>query len=108
MTTSSPTLRQYEIIAGLSSQMLAKAQAEQWDDVVALGEQYHDAVEQLRAIGALSNEDRTARRNLLTQILNDDARIRNLAAPELHRLCHLLGTIKRQQSVLQAYTSSES
>lgn len=88
--------------------MLAKAQAQQWDDVVTLGEQYYDAVERLRALGALSDEDRTARRTLLTQILSDDARIRNLAAPELHRLSHLLGTIKRQQTVLQAYTSSES
>lgn len=108
MKTSSPTLRHYETIAGLSSQMLAKAEAQQWDDVVTLGAQYHDAVERLRALGTLSDADRSARRNLLTQILNDDARIRNLAAPELHRLSHLLGTIKRQQTVLQAYTSSES
>lgn len=107
MTISSPSLRHYEAIAALSSQMLAKARAQQWDEVVALGAQYHDAVERLRAMGTLSDEDRTARRNLLTQILSDDARIRNLAAPELHRLSHLLGTIKRQQTVLHAYTSSE-
>lgn len=107
MNASSPTLQHYEIIAGLSRQMLAKAQAQQWDDVVTLGAQYHDAVERLRAMGALSDEDRTARRDLLTQILSDDARIRNLAAPELHRLSHLLGTIKRQQTVLQAYSASE-
>ncbi|MBV6273193.1 flagellar protein FliT [Alcaligenaceae bacterium CGII-47] len=101
------TLQHYETIAGLSRQMLAKAQAQQWDDVVVLGAQYHDAVERLRAIGTLSDEDRNARRRLLTQILTDDACIRNLAAPELHRLSHLLGMIKRQQTVLQAYSSSE-
>jgi len=42
---------------------------------------------------------------LLTQILEDDAQIRHLATPELGRLGALLGNMKRQQTVLQAYYS---
>lgn len=99
-------LRHYQLIAGLSSQMLASAEAQDWDEVVKLGKRYYEAVQALRALGTLSNEDRAARRELLTRILGNDERIRTLAAPELARLGHLLGAIKRQQTVLQAYHST--
>jgi flagellar protein FliT len=108
MKTSISILRQYQIIAGLSSQMLVKAQAQQWDEVVTLGAQYHKAVEQLRTIDPLSNDDRAARRDLLTQILDDDARIRHLAAPELQRLSHLMGAIKHQRTALEAYYTTSN
>lgn len=110
MKTSTPVLRQYQIIADLSSQILAKAQAQQWDEAVTLGIQYHKAVEQLRAINPLSNDDRAVRRDLLTQILNDDARIRDLAAPELKRLSYLMGAVKHQRTAIEAYyaTSNET
>ena len=101
--TTSDVLRQYQIIATLSGKMLAQARASQWDDVVELGEQYHEAVECLRTMDTLSDEDRAARRDLLARILDDDAHIRILASPELSRLGALLGNMKRQQSVLQAY-----
>jgi flagellar protein FliT len=102
MTTSS-VLRQYEIIADYSSRMLAEARANQWDKVLALGQLYHAAVENLRHIEPLSDQERTARRGLLARILDDDANIRLLARPELNRLGALLGNMKRQQTVLQAY-----
>lgn len=103
MKTSTPILRQYQVIADLSSQMLAKAQAQQWDEAVTLGIRYHKAVEQLRAINPLSNDDRAARRDLLTRILNNDACIRDLAAPELKRLSYLMGAIKHQRTAIEAY-----
>ncbi len=103
---SSAVLRQYQLIAALSSQMRAKAEAQQWDDVVQLGIQYSQAVEGLRRFNPLGDEDRTARRELLTRILDDDAHIRHLAAPELLRLGQLMGTIKRQRTVLQTYHMS--
>ncbi len=99
-------LRQYEIIAGISNRMLTEARSDNWDLVVALGEQYQDAVESLRNITPLSDEDREARRGLLTKILEDDANIRMLAAPELGRLSMLLTNMRRQQTVLQAYSSN--
>ena len=106
MSSTPSVLRQYEIIAGISSRMLAEARVDNWDMVVMLGEQYQDAVESLRAITTLTEEDRQARKKLLTQILEDDANIRMLATPELSRLGMLLGNMKRQQSVLHAYSNN--
>ena len=103
MSKSSTILRQYEVIAGISNRMLNEARANHWDEVVILGEQYQAAVESLRSLNQLSDEDRAARRDLLTRILDDGANIRMLAAPELNRLGVLLGNMKRQHTVLQAY-----
>ncbi len=106
ISVTNTILRQYEIIAGISSRMLAEARADNWDVVVALGEQYQDAVESLRSIAPLSDEDREMRKDLLTRILEDDANIRMLAAPELGRLSMLLSNMRRQQTVLHAYSSN--
>lgn len=108
MSHTPSILRQYEIIARISGRMLAEARVNNWDTVVALGEEYQDAVESLRAISTLSNEDREARRELLVKILDDDATIRMLARPELDRLGSLLGNMKRQQTVLHTYSRTIS
>lgn len=108
MASTSPLLRQYQRIADLSARMRTLADAQQWDDVVRLGAQYADAIEALRQFKALGEDDRLARRALLTRILDDDAHIRHLAAPELQRLGHLMGAIKRQQNVLQTYHKMSS
>lgn len=82
------------------------AETQQWDRLVSLGSEYHLAVERLKQLDPLDDDQRTARLELLTRILDDDAQIRQLVAPELDRLSHLLGTIKRQRTVLQAYYST--
>lgn len=99
-------LQHYQAIATLSAQMLDKARSQEWDDLVALGAQYHDAIERLRSLGPLNDDQKNARRELLTHILDNDASIRQLVSPELDRLSHQLGSFKRQRSVLQAYHSS--
>lgn len=103
MSEPSSILRQYEAIAGITRRMLNEARANNWDQVVMLGGEYQQAVEALRGSNTLTTEDRQARLALLTQILDDDAHIRHLAAPELSRLGALLGDMKRQHTVLQAY-----
>ncbi|MBB5213369.1 flagellar protein FliT [Parapusillimonas granuli] len=103
MSKISSVLHYYEAIADISSQMLREARASHWDEVVALGERYQAAVESLRKLDHLDDSDRQARRELLTRILNDDATIRSLAAPELSRLGALIGNMKRQHAVLQTY-----
>ncbi len=103
MTTSDPILRQYELIADIASHMLELAQANDWEAVVVLSHQYQEAVDNLRALQPLTSADRLARRELLTRILDHDARIRSLASPELERLGTLLGATKRRQSVLETY-----
>ncbi|MGE8517316.1 MAG: flagellar protein FliT [Alcaligenes nematophilus] len=96
---------QYKTIAGITRHMLELAQTARWDEVVEQSKQYRHAVEQLKTLEDLSSIDKQARRQLLTQILADDAQIRHLATPELGRLGALLGNMKRQQTVLQAYYS---
>lgn len=99
-----PTIvHRYEKIADISGKMLRLAQANDWDSVLELSRQYCDAVEALRPLSQLKSEDRAVRKSLLTQILDDDARIRNLAAPEMARLGSLVGAMKRHQHVLEAY-----
>lgn len=101
-----PILKHYQEIADLSGQMLTKAQSQEWDELVALGARYHEAVERLKVLDPLDDDQKNARRELLTRILDNDAQIRQLISPELERLSHLLGTFKRQRTVLQAYYST--
>lgn len=103
MTCPSPTLRQYERIAQLSGKMVELARENNWELVISVSQEYCDAVESLKALTPLADEDRLARKPYLTKILNDDACIRHLASPELDRLGALLGSMKRQQSVVQTY-----
>lgn len=106
MNTCHDILSHYQVIAELSGRMLTEARANRWDAVFNLGEQYHDAVEALRNLDLQSPEDREARRELLTKILDDDANIRRLAMPELDRLSGLLGNVKRQHRVLRTYSGT--
>ena len=98
-------LDHYKRIASISAHMLAHAREHHWDTVIELGEQYQQAVESLKTLSPLSQEDREARRELLGQILDNDTSIRHLLAPELERLNALMGNLKRQQNVLQTYSS---
>jgi len=106
MPDSSSLVLRYQRIAEISGQMLKLAQTNDWDSVLALSRQYCEAVEKLRPLAPLATDDKLARKSLLTKILDDDARIRNLAAPELARLGAMLGAMKRHQSVLQAYCNT--
>ncbi|MGE4592452.1 flagellar protein FliT [Alcaligenes sp.] len=101
--TSNPIVDQYQIIASITRHMLELAQMARWEDVFEQSERYQLAVEKLKNMEDLSITEKQARRQLLTQILEDDAQIRHLATPELGRLGALLDNMKRQQTVLQAY-----
>lgn len=103
MTSPSDTLQQYELIAQITNRMVNQARTNQWSEVLELSHSYIQAVEHLKRINQLSDSERLARRSLLTRILEDDAEIRQLVQPELKRLGHLLGDIKRQKTVVQAY-----
>ena len=106
MNTRQDILGHYQVIAEISGRMLTEARANRWDTVFTLGEQYHQAVEALRNLDLQSTEDREARRELLTKILDDDANIRRLAIPELDRLSSMLGNVKRQHRVLRTYSGT--
>lgn len=106
MAEPSSLIHRYQQIADISGKMLKLAQSNDWDAVIALSQQYFEAVETLRPLQPLDTDDRLERKSLLSKILNDDARIRNLAAPEMARLGAMLGAMKRHQSVLEAYCNN--
>lgn len=105
--TSSSKLRQYEQIAEVTEAMLGAARKSDWAEVLRLGQQYCELVEQLRTRDAdpapLDQAERVAKHDLLVRILESDAATRDLAIPQLARLGELLGRMKRQQSLLQTY-----
>lgn len=103
MCQTTRTLRVYQDIADTTSRMLSHAKASQWEQVIKLAPKYQSAVEELQNIGTLSRDQLETRRTLLTQILDNDAAIRNLASPELERLNELISGLTRQRTVLQAY-----
>jgi len=106
MSLSLSVLEHYERIASITERMLAAARDEDWNRVVMLGRTYCESVECLRCAHGRPVRDeaeRTSRHDLLVRILENDAHTRDLAMPQLARLGELLGRMKRQQSLLQAY-----
>lgn len=105
-TPSHAVLNHYRHIAAITGKMLNMAYANEWDSVVALGEEYHQAVQRLRNLTPLTDEDTAARRDILVKILDNDASIRALAMPELERISRLLGDMRRKRNVLSTYKSN--
>jgi len=101
------TLATYERIARLTGQMLAAAEASQWERLTALEQDCRTLVAPLigepeRAVPG-SAEYRQRQAELLRHILADDARIRALVEPRLTELAALLGATRRKQTLEQAY-----
>lgn len=103
MSASPPFLKYYKAIADITSQMLEKAYANEWADVIALADDYHNAVAALRNLEPLDHKAIDARKEYLARILDNDANIRKLAMPEMERLALMLGDMKRQRTVLKTY-----
>ena len=103
---TTPILERYQEIAFITGEMLAAAQAGDWDAAMVHGQQYCEQVEQLRMTERtvpLDDAARAMKYDLLVRILEDDALTRDLALPQLARLGELLGRMKRQQTLLSAY-----
>lgn len=103
-----PKLCPYELIADITRMMLKRAQRDDWDAVLQLAPKYHGAVQQLRDIGELTTQELIARRNLLNEIIANDAEVRRLAAPRLDELGALITNLQRQRSVLRAYYAPQA
>jgi len=93
-----PLLSHYQSIAAITAAMLEAARSGDWTIVLSLGQQYIDIVEKLRDIDAsvpLDETSRALKHDLLVRILENDARTRDLASPQMARLNTLLGRIKQ-------------
>lgn len=108
MQNTLPKLCPYELIADITRLMLSLAQQDEWEAVLQLAPRYHGAVEELRDMGTLTTEELVARRNLLTEIIANDAEVRRLAAPRLDELGTLITNLQRQRSVLRAYYAPQT
>lgn len=99
-------LQLYCEAARVTGEILAQARAGDWLKVVQLGEAYLGTIDRIRALGPvppLDAETRTRKHALLVSILENNARTQSLARPGLERLSQLIGTMKRQQALTDAY-----
>ena len=106
MSTPQEMLRLYRAAAAVTKDILDCARQGDWDRVLTLGDVYVDLVEQIKRLGyvpPLDDDDRACKYQLLVDIMANDAATRNLALPSLEKLGALIGTMKRQQALAQAY-----
>jgi flagellar protein FliT len=100
-------LATYEHIARLTGQMLAAAQASQWDRLTALEQECSALFAPLMAQPerpAPASADYVSRKSeLIRHILADDAQIRLLVEPRLEDLAALLSTGRQQRQLNRAY-----
>lgn len=106
MTPQHELMECYEKIAPLTGRMLESARAGDWDGLVQLGLQFRSWVERLKEIELaepLEPLQLVRKHSLLSRILADDAKIRDILTPELAQLSSLLGNMHRQQHLNHAY-----
>lgn len=106
MSTPEDMLQLYCEAASVTGEILAQARAGDWSKVLQLGEVYLGTIKRIRELGPippLDAEARTRKHALLVSILENNARTQSLARPGLERLGELIGTMKRQQALMDAY-----
>lgn len=108
MSVNSPEemLRLYQEAAQLTSRLVEEARAEQWDRVTLLGRQYVDIIDTIKGMAEvrpLTEEERLRKHDLIVSILANDNATRELVQPQMTRLSHLLGSMRRQQSLIDSY-----
>jgi len=101
-------LATYKRIARVTRQMLAAAQAGQWDRLTTLEHEcsglFAPLVEHDRQPPAGAEYVRR-KAELIRDILADDAQIRLLVEPRLNDLSALLGSTRQEQRLVRAYES---
>lgn len=101
----SPVIAVYRRIAYVSESMREAALGQNWDELIVLGKDYLAAVKELRAyrLDLFSPEEKQARTQLLLEIIDNDALIRDLAQPELARVGRLISRFARGKAAIKAY-----
>ena len=110
MGYQSDVIHCYEQIAALTEHMVALARAANWEELTAVELQFSARVAYLKtieqgpdAVDALDASQLAHKHRLLKRILADDAEIRDNISPKLAQLSALMGSLKRQQALNQAY-----
>lgn len=106
MNTSEHMLDLYCEAASVTNEILAQARAGDWSKVLELGDEYLDTINRIRDLGPvppLDAEARMRKHALLVSILENNAHTQSLVRPGLERLGQLIGTMKRQKALIDAY-----
>ncbi|MFZ5464031.1 MAG: flagellar protein FliT [Pseudomonadota bacterium] len=99
------SLQMYETMSALSAQMVAAAQANDWERLVALEKDCAGLARHLQGAEplALSAEERGRKAELIRRILSDDAEVRRHTEPWMEHVRQFLGGAARERKVRDAY-----
>ena len=99
-------LAMYEAMAVLSTQMLAAANGSDWQRLSQLEQRCATHVARLKQgepVDALDEAKRERKAALLTQLMADDRRIRDLTEPWMKHLSALLSNTSTERRLANAY-----
>lgn len=102
---STDTLAAYQNISNVTGEMVAAAQAGEWDRLTVLERHYATLVSRLATAqpARLTNEMLRQKIELIHKILADDAEIRSHTEPWLGRVQSLLGNAGMERRLRRAY-----
>jgi flagellar protein FliT len=106
MNASLELFSYYEAIAAVTARMLDAARADNWNQLFQLQDEYERLVDEIRPIDARSALDEAGRQrkhDLLRQILDHDAEIRDLASPRVARLSALIASNRQTRALNDMY-----
>jgi len=108
MMTGQEVLSEYAAVADLTGQMLAAAEAGNWDQLVLLEQRctaHVDTLKREEAAVTLNPQGRQAKVDCIKRILADDRRIRDLTMPWMAHLSALINNSGTQRRLANAYGS---
>lgn len=108
MMTHDEVLSEYAAVAELTAQMLAAAEAGDWDGLVLLEQRctrHVDSLKRCEAAVELNPGGRQAKIDCIRRILADDRRIRDLTTPWMAQLSALINNSGTQRRLAHAYGS---
>jgi flagellar protein FliT len=106
MMTGQEVLSEYAAVADLTGQMLAAAEAGDWDQLVLLEQRctrHVDTLKRCEAAVELNPSGRQAKIDCIRRILADDRRIRDLTMPWMAQLSAMINNSGTQRRLANAY-----
>lgn len=106
---SSAQIEIYRQMSSLSAEMVAAAQAQEWERLVALEQAVSSLRDTLIADGDSANlpsEERDLKAALIQRILDDDAEIRRHTEPWMEHVRQFLDSANNQRRIETAYGAS--
>lgn len=99
----------YENIARVTERMASAARAADWDALTAAGQECYELVEHARGLAPvqLDAAARERKARLIRTMLANDAAVRAVAEPEIHRLEALMRGVRQAEHASRAYRSAD-